>query len=60
MKLIDEYLKILEKELQNKPKITTDETGTVSQVKDGVVILDGLDQVAYGELIEFKKIYLAM
>ncbi|KKP61406.1 MAG: ATP synthase subunit alpha [Candidatus Roizmanbacteria bacterium GW2011_GWA2_34_18] len=55
MKLIDEYLKTLEKELQNKPKISTEETGTVSQVKDGVVILEGLDRVAYGELIEFKK-----
>ena len=55
MKLIDEYLKTLEKELQNKPKIATEETGIVSQVKDGVVILEGLDRVAYGELIEFKK-----
>ena len=55
MKLIDEYLKTLEKALQNKPRITSEETGTVSQVKDGVVILEGLDQVAYGELIEFKK-----
>lgn len=55
MKLIDEYLKTLEKELQNKPKISSEETGIVSQVKDGVVILEGLDQVAYGELIEFKK-----
>jgi F-type H+-transporting ATPase subunit alpha len=55
MKLIDEYLKTLEKELQNKPKIATEETGLVSQVKDGVVILEGLDRVAYGELIEFKK-----
>jgi len=55
MKLIDEYLKTLEKELKNKPKISTDEIGVVSQVKDGVVILEGLDRVAYGELIEFKK-----
>ena len=55
MKLIDEYLKNLEKELKNKPKIETEETGIVSQVKDGVVILEGLDRVAYGELIEFKK-----
>ncbi len=55
MKLIDEYIKTLEKELKNKPKISTEETGIVSQVKDGVVILEGLDRVAYGELIEFKK-----
>ena len=55
MKLIDEYIKTLEKELKNKPKVSTEETGVVSQVKDGVVILEGLDRVAYGELIEFKK-----
>jgi len=55
MKLIDEYIKTLEKELKNKPKISTEETGIVSQVKDGVVILEGLDRVTYGELIEFKK-----
>ena len=48
MKLIDEYIKTLEKELKNKPKISTEETGIVSQVKDGVVILEGLDRVAYG------------
>ena len=57
MKLIDEYIKTLEKELKNKPKIQTEETGIVSQVKDGVVILEGLDRVAYGELIEFQKMY---
>jgi len=55
MKLIDEYLKTLEKELKNKPKISTEEIGIVSQIKDGVVILEGLDRVAYGELIEFRK-----
>ena len=42
-------------ELKNKPKVVSEETGIVSQVKDGVVILEGLNQVAYGELIEFKK-----
>src|SRR3989339_1196739 len=55
MKLIDEYLKTLEKELQGKPKIESEETGIVVEVKDGVAILEGLDRVAYGELIEFKK-----
>lgn len=55
MKLIDEYLKTLEKELQGKPKIESEETGVVVEVKDGVAILEGLDRVAYGELIEFKK-----
>lgn len=55
MKLIDEYIKTLEKELAKKPKVVSEETGVVSQVKDGVVILEGLNQVAYGELIEFKK-----
>lgn len=55
MKLIDEYLKTLEKELQNKPKFESEETGVVVEVKDGVAILEGLDKVAYGELIEFKE-----
>ncbi len=56
MKVIDEYIKALEQELR-KTKITvkTQEVGIVREVKDGVVILDGLDNVAYGELIQFEQ-----
>lgn len=56
MKLIDEYLKKIEKELQSaERKIKAEEVGTVTEVKDGVVILDGLDEVSYGELIQFEQ-----
>lgn len=56
MKFIDEYIKNLEKELKNsKLKITSQEVGEVNEVKDGVVLLSGLDNVSYGELIEFEK-----
>ena len=55
MKLIDEYIKTLEKELQLKPKLIAEEIGIVTEVKDGIVLLEGLDAVAYGELLEFKK-----
>jgi len=36
-------------------KISAFEVGYVSQVKDGVVILSGLNKVSYGELIEFEN-----
>ncbi|MBI5127762.1 F0F1 ATP synthase subunit alpha [Candidatus Roizmanbacteria bacterium] len=56
MKVIDEYIKTIEKELsRSQVKIKTEELGIVSEVKDGVVILQGLDNVSYGELIEFKN-----
>ena len=56
MKVIDEYIKTIEKELtRSQTKIKTEEQGVVSEVKDGVVILQGLDNVSYGELIEFKN-----
>ena len=56
MKLIDEYLKKIEKELQSsEKKFKAEEIGIVTEVKDGVVILEGLDEVSYGELIEFEK-----
>ena len=55
MKLIDEYLKKIEKELQStEKKIRAIETGLVTEVKDGVVFLDGLDEISYGELIRFE------
>lgn len=45
-----------EKEKKDKSKKTkVFEVGYVSQVKDGVVILSGLDNVSYGELIEFDN-----
>lgn len=56
MKAIDEYIKTLEKELRKSSiKISTQEVGIVGEVKDGVVILSGLDNVSYGELIQFDS-----
>jgi len=55
MKVIDEYIKALEQELRaSKMPVKTEEIGIVSEVKDGVIILNGLDNVAYGELIQFE------
>ncbi len=56
MKLIDEYLKEIEKDLKSKKlRIKTEEVGIIEEVKDGVAILSGLDNVAYGELVEFNS-----
>ncbi len=57
MKLLDQYLQEIEKGLNTTGKISvkTDEVGTVTQVKDGVAILSGLDNVGYGEIIEFES-----
>lgn len=56
MKLLDQYLKELEKELtkkQEKPK--SEERGTLLELKDGVAILSGLQNVFYGEIVEFSN-----
>ena len=60
MTMIDKYIKEIKREIK-KEKITikTVNFGLVEQVKDGVVILNGLDNVAYGELIEFENRVLA-
>ena len=56
MRIIDEYIKDLERELKKtKMVVASQEIGIVNEVKDGVVLLSGLDNVAYGELIEFEK-----
>ncbi len=56
MKLLDSYLKQIEKELKKPTKVEkSKETGMVSEVKDGVVILSGLDNVSFGELIQFNN-----
>lgn len=56
MDLIDKYLQNIERELKKQKKgAQTQEFGTVSEVKDGVVILEGLDNIAFGELIEFDN-----
>jgi len=60
MKLIDEYLKTIEKELgASKLDLKSSEQGVVTEIKDGVIILQGLDNVAYGELLELDNNCLA-
>lgn len=55
MKVLDQYIKQLEKELSAKAsKPQAEEVGWVVEVKDGVALLKGLDKVTYGEIIEFK------
>lgn len=56
MKQFDQYLKQIEKELTSDGlKVETKQVGTVTEVKDGVVTLSGLDNIGYGDLIEFEN-----
>ncbi|OGK17612.1 F0F1 ATP synthase subunit alpha [Candidatus Roizmanbacteria bacterium RIFCSPHIGHO2_01_FULL_39_8] len=56
MKVLDEYLKTIEKELnQTKREVKTEEIGFVNEVHDGVTLLSGLQNVTYGEIIEFQS-----
>jgi len=60
MKLIDEYLKTIERELgASKIDLKSSEQGVVTEIKDGVIILQGLDNAAYGELLELDNNCLA-
>lgn len=57
MASLDQYIQEIEKELSSKKtqKINTEEVGIVLQVKDGVAVLEGLDNVAFGEIISFDS-----
>jgi len=56
MRSIDQYIKELEKELtKKKQSIKTEEVGRVLEVKDGVAILEGLDNAFYGEIVDFEN-----
>lgn len=57
MKSLDQYIKDIEKELSSTKtrEVKTEEVGTVTEVKDGVVTLEGLDNVGYGELLDFPN-----
>jgi len=57
MKQFDQYIKEIEKELSAREgmKVETKQIGTVTEVKDGVVTLSGLDKIGYGDLIEFEN-----
>ncbi len=56
MKVIDQTVKQLEDEVKKfKPNSKEDEIGWVSEVRDGVVVLNGLNNVSYGEIVEFES-----
>lgn len=56
MKLLDQYLKELEKELSKKKETPqSEERGSLLELKDGVAILSGLQNVFYGEIVEFDN-----
>jgi F-type H+-transporting ATPase subunit alpha len=57
MKQLDLYLKEIEKELTQQKGVSTQQKqiGIVTEVKDGVVTLSGLDEIGYGDLIEFEN-----
>ena len=56
MKTFDQYIKAIEKELQEKnDKVAISEIGTVYKINDGVAQLTGLDNVSFGEIVEFSS-----
>lgn len=56
MNSIDKYIKELEKELSaSKFTPVAKEVGVITELKDGVAILTGLDRGFYGEIIEFEN-----
>src|SRR5271163_566880 len=50
----DEITQLLKQQIENyDAKVRVDEVGTIISLGDGIARLHGLDQVMYGELIEF-------
>lgn len=62
MKQLDQFLQEIQQELeqQQSSKVETKDVGTVEEVKDGVVSLSGLDNISFGDLIEFQNGETAM
>lgn len=61
MKTADQYVKEIETNVdQFHPDVKQEEIGWVTQVKDGIVNLRGLNNVSYSELIEFENGVQAM
>ncbi len=56
MKLIDEYLQDIERDLKKSAiTINTEEIGLVDEVRDGVALVTGLDNVTFGEVVQFAS-----
>ena len=57
----DEISRVLKEQIKNyNTKLEVSETGTVLSVGDGVARIHGLDNVMYGELIEFPNNIMGM
>ncbi|OGK31194.1 F0F1 ATP synthase subunit alpha [Candidatus Roizmanbacteria bacterium RIFCSPHIGHO2_12_FULL_33_9] len=56
MKLLDNYIKEIEKEVSRKKDVVeTRESGTLLELKDGVAIVEGLYNAFFGEIVEFEN-----
>lgn len=56
MSTLDQYIHQIEEELsQKKSRVKAAEVGTVLQVKDGVALLEGLENAAFGEIVRFEN-----
>ncbi len=56
MKLLDQYVKELERELgQAKQDVASQEVGSVLEIKDGITIATGLYQSFFGEIVVFDN-----
>ncbi|MBI4973090.1 F0F1 ATP synthase subunit alpha [Candidatus Roizmanbacteria bacterium] len=56
MKLIDEYLQDIERDLKKSAiSINTEEVGLVDEVRDGVALVTGLENVTFGEVVQFAS-----
>ena len=58
---VNDFLKQIKTEIKpEKIDYHIEDVGYIEEIKDGVVILKGLDTVGYGELVEFENGLLAM
>ena len=56
MSSLDKYLNKIKSEIhEDQVKAQVEEVGWIDEAKDGVAFLTGLDNVSYGELIEFEN-----
>lgn len=52
---LEEYLKTFEKKVEKEKRIFDNEVGIVKEVRDGVVLAEGLNEVKFGELVRFEN-----
>lgn len=56
MKVIDQSVKEIEEQVKKfEPEMKSEEIGWATEVRDQVVVLKGLNNVSYGELLEFDS-----